>query len=321
MKTIRYIDQRLQLIEHPPPAVPQSEALVQVLIAGICATDLEIMNGYMDFQGTMGHEFVGIVRECASQPELVGQRVVGEINAACGICEWCRRGLGRHCPDRTVLGIDGRDGAFAEYLTLPAVNLKPVPDDVPDRTAVFTEPLAAAMEIPRQVHLSPGTPILVIGDGRLAQLIVRVLSQNYCRVDVVGHHESKLRRMKGFVNRVFLNQPPPDAQYPVIVEAAGAPSGWAMAVETVAPRGLIILKSTYVGDLNLNLTPLVVDEVTVIGSRCGPFAPALAALAGGIDPTLLIDGEYPISLYQEAFLQAGRPGTLKILLKIGGDVR
>ena len=321
LKALRYIDQRLQLVDIPPPEVPAGEALVQVMLAGICATDLEIMKGYLDFQGTLGHEFTGIVRECVSQPDLVGQRVVGEINAACGICDWCRRGLGRHCPDRTVLGIEGRDGAFAEYLALPAVNLKPIPEALPDRAAVFTEPLAAAMEIPRQVHISPGVFVLVIGDGRLAQLIVRVLAQNYCRVDAVGHHESKLRRMKGFVNRIFLNQPPPDDQYPVVIEASGAPSGWAAAAEAVAPRGLIVLKSTYGEALNFNPSPLVVDEVTVVGSRCGPFAPALAALAAGFNPTPLIDAEYPLSQYQEAFLQAGRPGTLKVLLKIGGDVR
>ena len=323
MKALRFGGGRLDLQDGPIPSTSEGEALIKVLLAGICATDIEIIKGYMGFEGTLGHEFVGIVQDCEVLPELIGKRVVGEINAGCGYCEWCRRGLSRHCPDRTVLGILGRDGAFTEYLTLPADNLHIVPDNIPDRSAVFTEPLAAVYEILEQIHLIPGTAVLVIGDGRLAQLIVRVLSRVGCQVEAVGRFESKLKRMKGFINRAYLNVPPPGRIYPFVVEASGSPKGWLSAVQSVEPRGTIVLKSTYAknpGDpaqFDFNPASLVINEITVIGSRCGRFTPALAALSDGLDPTPLIDGEYSLDQWEDAFNFARKPETLKVLFNIG----
>ncbi|MDP8228485.1 MAG: alcohol dehydrogenase catalytic domain-containing protein [Candidatus Electryoneaceae bacterium] len=317
MNALRFIDGHLGLQDGPIPSPSKGEALIKISSAGICATDLEIVKGYMGFEGTLGHEFIGIVQGCDDLPELEGKRVVGEINAGCGYCDWCRRGLSRHCPDRNVLGILGRDGAFAEYLTLPAENLHIVPDNVPDRSAVFTEPLAAAYEILEQVHLIPGTAVLVIGDGRLAQLVVRVLSRVGCYVEAVGRLENKLKRMKGFINRAYLNTPPPGRKYPIVVEASGSPDGWINAVESVEPRGTIVLKSTYAKGFDFNPAPLVINEITLIGSRCGRFAPTLAALSDGLDPTVLIDAEFPLDHWEEAFTMARKPETLKVLFNIG----
>ena len=313
---MRFKSNRLELVETKTPEVSEREALIKVILAGICATDLEITQGYIAFEGTLGHEFVGVVEECADMPELVGRRVVGEINAGCGWCDWCRRGLARHCPQRTVLGISGLDGAFADYLVLPAWNLHPVPDEVDDRRAVFAEPLAAAMEILEQVHIPPGAPVLLVGDGRLAQLIVRVLARAGCLVEAVGRSERKIRRMRGYAHKGYLNAPPPDVKYPFVVEASGSPRGWRSAVNAVEPRGTVILKSTYAGRTEFNPAPLVVDEITVVGSRCGRFAPALKALAGGLEVSDLIDAEFPLTQWKEAMNRAREPETLKVLLEI-----
>ncbi|MDP8241357.1 MAG: alcohol dehydrogenase catalytic domain-containing protein [Candidatus Hatepunaea meridiana] len=317
MKALRFKDKRTILQNITLPSLPIDEALIKVVLAGICNTDLEIIKGYMGFEGTLGHEFVGIVAECPSKPEFIGQRVVGEINAACGNCELCQQGLGRHCSDRAVLGILGRDGAFAEYLHLPVTNLHIVPDSISDQDAVFVEPLAAAFEITEQVRLRSEDTVLVIGDGKLAQLIVRVLALYGCRIDVAGISETKIRRMKDIPSRVYLNNNPPQLTYSIVIEASGSPSGWETAVNSVATRGTIILKSTYAGKFNLNLAPLVINEITVIGSRCGPFSTALSALEDRITISDLIDFEYPLDEWRDAFTKAREPETLKVVLRIG----
>ncbi len=317
MKAIRIKNRRLGLCEIPTIQPADNEAKVRVLYAGICSTDMEILRGYGNFEGTLGHEFVGIVEECDSDPDLIGKRVVGEISSGCGHCEWCQRDMARHCPDRDVLGITGRDGVFAEYMTLPAWNLKVVPEAIEDRAAAMIEPLAAACEILEQVHLQPGTNILLIGDGRLAQLIARVMAHMLCRVEVVGKSESKVRRMKGCITRGYLNTQPPGKRYPVVIEASGSPRGWQTAVNAVEPRGKLILKSTYTGDLKFNPASLVVNEITLIGSRCGRFGPAISSLLKGLPVTDLIDGEFTLDQWQEAFDFARRPETVKVLFKIG----
>jgi threonine dehydrogenase-like Zn-dependent dehydrogenase len=216
-----------------------------------------------------------------------------------------------------VLGISGRDGVFAEYLTLPAWNLRVVPDSIDDKTAAMIEPLAAACEIFEQVHMQPGTNVLLIGDGRLAQLIARLMSHMLCRVEVVGKSEQKVRRMKGNIARGFLNTQPPGKRYPVVIEASGSPRGWQTAINAIEPRGTLILKSTYTGDLKFNPASLVVNEITLVGSRCGRFAPAIAALQKGLTISDLIDGEFALDQWQEAFDFARRPETIKVLFKIG----
>lgn len=319
MKALRFNKDRIYLADRPIPEPMEGEALIRVTTAGVCSTDLEILKGYMNFQGTPGHEFVGVVESAPALPEWEGKRVVGEINAGCGYCEFCRKGLSAHCPNRTVLGIQGRDGAFAEYLTLPCNNLHLVPDTLPDDWAVFTEPLAAAYQIPTQIHLVPDTPVLVIGDGRLAQLVVRVLSRAGGNVDVVGKMPDKIRKTKGFVRRAFVNVPPAEDKYPIVVEASGQPKGWETALNAVAPRGTIVQKSTYTKGFEFNPTVIAVNEITVVGSRCGPFAPALKALAGGLDPTPLITATFSLSDWKEAMEELKKPELIKLLFKISQE--
>ncbi len=318
MKALRCISNKLRLVEIDLPPLPEGEALIRVLLAGICATDLEIVKGYMGFEGTLGHEFVGIVEECPSQPELAGRRVVGEINVSCGKCRWCLNGMSGHCPDRTVFGILGRDGAFAEYLHLPAGNLHVVPEDVTDKAAVFVEPLSAAFEISEQIHLKSDIYVLVIGDGKLAQLIVRMLAKHGCRVDVTGVSSVKLGRMGDIPHRVYLDDQPESMSYKYVIEASGSPSGWAAAVRAVEPRGTSVLKSTFEGGFNFIPAPLVINEITVVGSRCGSFGSALSSLSdSSIDVSGLIDGEYPLDRWREAFTKAREPESLKVLLRMG----
>ncbi len=321
MRALRFDGERLAVHEVPEPTPPPGEALVRVRLAGICNTDLELTHGYMGFVGTLGHEFVGEVVALGpaseAAPVTVGQRVVGEINAVCGACPACRAGLGRHCPARTVLGILGRDGAFAEYLTLPVANLHPVPDAVPDEDAVFVEPLAAAFEILEQVAVRPTDQVVVLGDGKLGQLVARVLAGVAGAVTVVGHHPSKLTLLEaaGIATRT---EPPPE-RADVVVDCTGRAAGFAIALRLVRPRGTLVLKSTVAarpGDPPIGLAPLVIDEVTVVGSRCGPFPPALAALASGrIAVASLVSAAYPLAEGVAAFAHAAQPPTLKVLLR------
>jgi len=292
------------------------EVLVRVRYAGICGTDLQILKGYAGFRGVPGHEFVGVVEE-ADDEALVGKRVVGEINVACGRCDMCRVGLKRHCRNRTVLGIKGRDGSFSEYLRLPAENLHEVPHEVSDEEAVFVEPLAAALEIVEQLHLEPSYRVAVIGDGRLANLIAQVLRYHVQELRVFGKHERKLRVLESLGIETTTSVSEDERwRYDVVVEATGRESGLKTAIELVRPRGTIVLKSTIAGDYRIDLAPVVVNEVRIVGSRCGQFPPAIAALRRRIvDVKRLIDRVYPLEDHREAFDAAASPDTLKVLLK------
>lgn len=300
------------------PQPGAGEALLRLRLAGICSTDLEMVKGYYPFQGILGHEFVAEVVSAPGGQFLAGQRVVGEINLTCGECVACLNGRPTHCQRRTVLGILDKDGAFAEYLTLPVENLHAVPDNIPDDMAVFAEPLAAALQIQQQIHIHPSDQVLVVGAGRLGQLIVRTLALTGCDLTVVTRR-SKVSQLLVHTGAQFIgvNQVP-EGRFDIVVEATGSPAGFALARQAVRPRGVMVLKSTYAGELNLNASQLVVDEIQVVGSRCGPFEPALRLLANKeIKPTALIEGEYPLSEGLEAFRQAAQDGMLKILLRPG----
>jgi threonine dehydrogenase-like Zn-dependent dehydrogenase len=300
-------------------AVPErgpGEALVRVRMAGICSTDLEIARGYMGFRGVLGHEFVGEV-QAADDAQLIGTRVAGEINLACGHCPICKRGLGRHCPQRTVLGILGKDGCFAEYLTLPVQNLHPVPASLSDRTACFVEPVAACYEITEQLYVAPHDRIAVLGDGKLGQLIASVLAEQGATPTLICKHARKrqLAEARGLQTATLSELEA--KSFDVVVEATGSPEGMQRAIELVRPRGSIVLKSTYHGVLSFDAAPLVIDELTVIGSRCGPFAPALAGLASrSLSPDSLIDSVYPLVDAEQALQKAAEPGVLKVLLQM-----
>lgn len=318
MKALRFFDDRPSLQDIPIPR-DASEALVRVTLSGICNTDLEIVRGYAGFTGTIGHEFVGIVEEAPERPGLVGKRVVGEINAGCGRCDLCRAGDPRHCPDRTVLGIVGRDGAHAEYLQLPVANLLEVPDDVPDETAVFTEPLAAAYGITEQVAIGQDTEIAVIGDGKLGILCALSLATRSQNVTLVGKHPSKLAiAEKGGIETVLKDDltSSTNSHYEVVVEASGSESAFATALDLIRPRGKIVLKSTFHGQPTWQASRVVVDEITIVGSRCGRFAPALELMRNrSIDPTELISEERPLSDGVAAMQLASKKGVLKVLLR------
>ncbi len=297
------------------PAAPgPGEVAVRVRMAGICRTDLELIRGYMTFRGTLGHEFVGHVPAEADTP-LAGRRVAGEINAACGACAWCTRGLGRHCPQRTVLGILGRDGAFADWVALPAENLHPIPETLSDRAATFIEPVAAAFEIREQVPVPPGLPTTILGDGKLGLLCAQALRDAGAEVTLIGRHADKLALAEDWGIRVLRDTDPAPPQAPLVVEATGRAAGCRRAVELVEPRGTLVVKSTVAEADALPLVPVVVNEITVVGSRCGPFAPAITALAEGrIQVEPLIHAVYPLDEAEDALEHAARPGTLKVLL-------
>lgn len=318
MKALRFTGGRLSLDDIPPPAA-LGEALVRVTRSGICNTDIEIVRGYAGFSGTVGHEFVGVVEDSAGRPDLVGKRVVGEINAGCGACEKCAAGDPRHCPNRTVLGIVGRDGAHAEYLSLPNENLVLVPDMVSDEQAVFAEPLAAAWGIGEMADLHTDTRLAVIGDGKLGLLCAMSLRLKCDHVLNIGKHRSKLDiAASAGVETIPVNDLN-DAHskgFDVVVEASGSESGFATALDLVRPRGTIVLKSTFQGTPTWNSSRVVVEEITVVGSRCGRFAPAVELLASGrIDVTRLIDSEMPLGEGVNAMNEASRKGALKILLR------
>ncbi|MBE9260479.1 MULTISPECIES: alcohol dehydrogenase catalytic domain-containing protein [Aphanizomenonaceae] len=299
----------------PIPEPPPGEALVRVLRAGICNTDLELIKGYYPYTGIIGHEFVGIVEQGPKQ--LINQRVVGEINAACGNCRFCRCGQPTHCENRTVLGIVNRNGAFAEYLSLPIENLHLVPENVSTAAATFTEPIAAALEIQQQIQISKDDRVLVVGDGKLGQLIAQTLALTGCELLVVGRHEDKLINLAGKGIKTGLADSVTDRYFDISVDCTGNPEGFNIARRALRPRGTLILKSTYAGNLSLDASSLVVDEITLIGSRCGPFVPALELLATGkVDVQYLIDSSYPLSQGLEAFEKAKTKGVLKVLLEM-----
>jgi threonine dehydrogenase-like Zn-dependent dehydrogenase len=314
MRGVWLEDRRLALRRDlPTPRVGEHEALVEVLVAGICSTDLEMVRGYYPFTGVLGHEFVGRVR--AGPDGLSGQRVVGEINAVCHACAACRAGRERHCHDRTVLGIKGRDGAFADLLTLPVENLHPVPDAITDEGAVFVEPLAAAFEILEQVEIGASDRVLVVGDGKLGQLVARALASTGCQLRVVGRHPSKLELLAALGIETGSAADVEPKAFDVAIECTGNPSGFEIARRALRPLGTLVLKSTYAGELTLDASAVVVDELTLVGSRCGPFAPALELLgSGAVEVEPLIAARYPLDRALEAFEHAGRRGVLKVLL-------
>lgn len=314
-----FFDGNVSLRDIPVPNPQEGEALIRVLLAGICKTDTEITHGYMNFTGVLGHEFVGVVED-ARDLGLVGTRVVGEINAGCGQCESCAKGLTRHCSHRTVLGIQGRHGAFAEYLTLPEANLVIVPDTVSNEQAVFTEPVAAALEILEQVHIEPSDRVLVIGDGKLGLLIASVLNLVGCDLCLAGKHPEKMVVFQAQGGNVILLEKllAGSERFDKVIEASGRPAGWELALARVKPRGTIILKSTYHESISFNPALLVINEITLVGSRCGLFPPALRLLEKGlIDPTPLISAVYPLADGIEAFERTAQPGVFKVLLAIG----
>ncbi|HEX8633797.1 MAG TPA: alcohol dehydrogenase catalytic domain-containing protein [Pyrinomonadaceae bacterium] len=320
MKALRYEDGRLQVGETAAPREAAGEALVRVTLAGICNTDVEIARGYAGFTGTLGHEFVGVVESAPDAPQLVGRRVVGEINAGCGRCELCAAGDARHCARRTVLGIVARAGAFAEYLSLPVVNLLTVPDDVEDERAVFAEPLAAACGIMERVEIDGGTRVAVVGDGKLGLLCAQaVKAQSDARVTLVGKHENKLRiaRARGIETALAGELPRAwSGAFDVVVEASGAGGGFALAVGLTRPRGVVVLKSTFHGATEIDAARIVVDEINVVGSRCGRFAPALELLArDAVEVASLVTAEFPLADGLRAMQRATESGVLKVLLR------
>lgn len=296
-------------------ASEKQTALVKVHLAGICSTDLQILKGYMGFVGVPGHEFVGSVSEGPSA--LVGKRVVGEINFGCGHCDYCRRDLSRHCPNRSVMGILHANGAFAEYVSVPAENLHVVPESIANEEAVFTEPLAAAFEILTQIQLDPGDEVLVLGDGKLGNLCAQALRLTGAKITALGKHNDKLALIKkAGVRTIQLDEWQPRL-FDVVVEATGSPSGLELALSAVRPRGTLILKSTIAGSHQVSLAPIVINEIDVIGSRCGPFPDALAALAEkrvSVNP--LIEKIFSLDDGLSAFNHAAKPGTKKILLRL-----
>ena len=302
---------------YPDPVPPPGEALIRVRLAGICNTDLELVRGYLGFRGVLGHEFVGEVVQ-ASDPAWLGRRVVGDINAACRSqqCEACNAGRHTHCPNRTTLGIAGRDGAFADYLVLPLANLFSVPDHVPDESAVFTEPLAAACEILEQIKIAPTDRVVVLGDGKLGLLVAAVLRLTGAELTLVGRNRNKLAIAEGWGVPVRLADVTLPAQAAdLVVECTGSPQGFESARRLLRPRGTLVLKSTYHGALSVDMSGLVVDEITLLGSRCGPFAPALRLLAAGlVDPRGLISETFALNQAAAAFAHAAAPGVLKVLL-------
>lgn len=308
-------DGTTRLREIPAPEPRDDEARIRVLRAGVCSTDLEIARGYMGFRGVLGHEFVGVV-EAAPVASLVGRRVTGEINVSCGRCEVCARGLGRHCPDRAVLGILGKDGCLAEHVTLPVDNLHPVPDGVPDAAAAFVEPLAAAFEILEQVHVGPADRVAVLGDGKLGLLCAMVLRETGCDLTLVGRHDRKLAIAAGLgVRTARPEDGGGERAHDVLIEATGTPAGFELALERLRPRGTLVLKSTFHGRPAIDTARVVIDEITVVGSRCGPFGPAVRALHHGrIDPSPLVDATYPLSEAVAAFERAAEPGVLKVVV-------
>lgn len=295
--------------DYPMPHVPDGESLVRVLRAGICNTDLEIIKGYMGFRGVLGHEFVGV----AEQGEMQGARVVGEINAYCGKCATCSRGDVTHCPKRTTLGIVNRDGALAEYLTLPTRNLHRVSDWVSDAQAVFTEPLAAACEITDRVHVKPTDRVCVIGDGKLGLLTAQVLNLTGCDLLVIGRHAEKLVILAKRGIATTTDGDSVRGQFDVVIDCAGQASGLDLARKLTRPRGTLVLKSTFHGAQETAFAPIVINEISIIGSRCGPFAPALRLLEKDlVDVDSLISAEFPIGRGVEAFERAATGGVIKV---------
>lgn len=306
---------RVEVRKQPLPRVAAGFARIRLLAAGICSTDLELQRGYYNFRGIPGHEFVGEVTH-AEDAAWVGRRVAGEINLACGSCEWCSRGLGRHCPKRSVLGILKHPGAFREFLTLPVRNLHPVPASIPAEHAVFIEPVAAACEILDQVRVSRGDRIAILGDGKLGLLIVQMLHAHGAQVHLFGRHPRKLRiAAAAGVTTEIAGRALPQRAYPMVVDATGSAAGLRDAIAMCMPRGTIVIKSTVHGLVPMDTAPAIVNEITLVGSRCGRFEPAIRLLASGkMRVADLIGDRFPLHRAPEAFRRAAAKGMLKVLL-------
>jgi alcohol dehydrogenase len=301
---------------HPEPRREEGECLIKVRRAGVCATDLEITRGYMGFAGVLGHEFVGEVVESPAARQWVGKRVVGEINVVCGRCDLCLSGLSNHCRNRTVLGILNRPGAFADFVRLPAINLHEVPAGVEDDAAVFVEPLAAAFQVTKQVKLDGKRWVTVLGDGRLGLLCAQVLRNAGCPVRVIGKHAEKMRLCDQWgIRSRPLSEITPRHDQDVVVDCTGSAAGLELAMQLVRPRGTIVLKSTVAEGKPINLAPIVIDEINVVGSRCGPFREAIKALSEkSVDVTSMIHRRMKLEQGVEAIDLAGKPGVLKVVL-------
>lgn len=317
MKAVVF-DNGLKLDNNYPMPVPQKgEALIKVNTIGICNTDYEITLGYMGYKGILGHEFTGVV-EKAENKDLIGKRVVGEINCGCGQCDWCAQGLERHCFNRSTLGIWQREGCFAEYVCLPEKNLLVIPDNVTDEEAVFVEPLAAALEILEQVHIPPYKKVIVLGDGKLGLIIALALNAAGLDITLVGKHEEKLNIAKAQgVKTELLNNLKIEKAYDFVVEATGSITGFETSLALTKPRGTLILKSTIAASKEFNLAPIVIDEITVLGSRCGQFAPALRMLEQKrIDVKPLISDIYAMDDSIAAFERNKEKSSVKVLVKV-----
>jgi threonine dehydrogenase-like Zn-dependent dehydrogenase len=314
MKAVLLKNNNIYVSEIEKPEAAAGEALIKVRMAAICNTDIELTHGYMSFQGIPGHEFIGIVEQ-ASDESKIGKRVVGEINCVCNKCKWCKSGMKKHCMNRTVLGIYKRNGAMAEYMTLPEENLHLVDDSISDEWAIFTEPLAAAFDILEQVHIDPANRVLLLGDGKLAQLIAQVICQLSVRITVVGKHEEKLSLLRNPGLETYLLDDFEIMQYPVVIDATGSKDGFNMALQCTEPGGTMILKSTVADQISIDISPVVINEIKIVGSRCGPFQPALRALRDKkVTVDNLISKIYPLSQAKEAFEYAKQKGVLKVLL-------
>ncbi len=310
--TLRYVD------DYPVPEMPgKGWALIRILLAGICKTDMEIIKGYMGFNGILGHEFVGTVEQC-DDTGWIGKQVVGEINAACGQCEWCKKGLGRHCPDRTTLGIQGLNGCMADYCFLPEVNLLEIPQSMSKDRAVLVEPLSAACEILEQVRLQGNERAVVMGDGRLGILCAWALSTVLSNVTLIGHHREKVEKAKWHDLKTVSESSRIKPGADLVVEATGSGAGLTEAMSLCRPRGTIVLKSTVASQGELNLAPAVINELTLMGSRCGRFRDGLNMLESYPDMPVerLITGRYRIENALEAFQRASKPDAFKVLLEM-----
>jgi alcohol dehydrogenase len=318
MRAVYFSDGKAELRDVPKPRLRQGFALIRMRLAGICNTDLELLGGYYGFQGIPGHEFVGDVVEC-DERRWIGKRVVGEINLACGHCQFCAQGLGRHCPRRSVLGIVKHPGAFAEYLTLPVENLLPVPSEMVDEYAVFAEPVAAACEILEQLSLGAREEVAVLGDGKLGLLIAQVLHIHGCKVTAFGRNRAKLDVLRplGIETALVKRENPklPHAKFPFVVDATGSTEGFAQAVSLARPRGTLVLKSTVKDQVHVDVAKVIVNELTLVGSRCGRFAPAMKLIrSGDLNLGAMIDAWVPLEHAEMGLGLAREPGILKVLL-------
>ncbi len=317
MKTLVFKNELFFTTDHPIPVPGYNEALIRVSSAGICGTDLAIAKGYMGFSGVPGHEFVGIVEKCGDDEEWVGKRVAGEINIGCGVCPYCLKGRRNHCPNRSVLGILKKDGAFAEYITLPVRNLHIVPDAVSDNEAVFIEPLAAAFEITSQVNIRPKDKVCVLGDGRLGLLIGQVISLTGCDLIVAGKWEAKLDVIKKMGIKTELSVALGAREFDYVIECSGSKDGLKRACDLVRPGGAVILKTTSAESGAFDHNRIVINEISIVGSRCGPFPPAIRSLERKtINVTSLISGVFPIEEGVEAFKFASNKESLKAIIKV-----